>query len=424
MVTGSLVKRGKVWYAVWHQEGRQRWRSTQETNRKEAKAVLDAIVAPLNAADQARAFREAAEAAYVRIGEATGTSIRLEHMWEMFEEAPERPDAAPVTLEGYKSAWQRFFDWNRKEHPKSATLSDVTPPLASDYAKSLRDGVGSASYNRHIGVLRLIWKTIAKRSGWKDNPWMMVSLRRATHIVKRELTPAELDSLLAAAVDPEFKTLILLGAFTGMRLADCVTLQWCEVDLDRALIMRVPRKTARKAGKLLHIHIHAQLQIALQARRAHAGRAPDVLPKTAAIYRQGRSNLSKRIGRIFKRAGIERLGDKPTGNVHRPTLAGFHSLRHTFVSICRSQNIAMSVVQELVGHSNPAMTRHYTHTGEDAMRSAIESLPMIGESRPAPARECLPDWAKAALAEMTPDNWSEVRDAMLADPPPSAPPTA
>lgn len=36
----------------------------------------------------------------------------------------------------------------------------------------------------------------------------------------------------------------------------------------------------------------------------------------------------------------------------------------------------MSVVQEIVGHKNPAMTRHYTHTGIEGAQKAIDALPM------------------------------------------------
>lgn len=56
---------------------------------------------------------------------------------------------------------------------------------------------------------------------------------------------------------------------------------------------------------------------------------------------------------------------------------GFHSLRHSFVSMCRGANAPLSVVEAIVGHSNPAMTRHYTHTGEAAALAAVSALPSV-----------------------------------------------
>ncbi len=56
---------------------------------------------------------------------------------------------------------------------------------------------------------------------------------------------------------------------------------------------------------------------------------------------------------------------------------GFHSLRHSFVSLCRAANAPLSVVESLVGHNSPAMTRHYTHTGEAAAIDAVSGLPAV-----------------------------------------------
>jgi len=62
---------------------------------------------------------------------------------------------------------------------------------------------------------------------------------------------------------------------------------------------------------------------------------------------------------------------------------GFHSLRHTFVLLCRERNAPLAVVESIVGHSNPAMTRHYTHVGELAASQAVAALPSVmGEGEP------------------------------------------
>jgi hypothetical protein len=47
------------------------------------------------------------------------------------------------------------------------------------------------------------------------------------------------------------------------------------------------------------------------------------------------------------------------------------------VSRCRQANAPLSVVEAIVGHSNPAMTRHYTHVGELAVAAALGALPSV-----------------------------------------------
>ena len=61
-------------------------------------------------------------------------------------------------------------------------------------------------------------------------------------------------------------------------------------------------------------------------------------------------------------------------------LVGFHSLRHSFVSICAQAGVPLPVVQALCGHGSPAVQRHYIHLGQDTVQTAVNSLPAINGS--------------------------------------------
>lgn len=68
---------------------------------------------------------------------------------------------------------------------------------------------------------------------------------------------------------------------------------------------------------------------------------------------------------------------------------GLHSFRHTFVSFCANAGVPLAVVSEIVGHGNPAMTRHYSHISIESKQTAISSLPQL--SHPIEKRMiCLP----------------------------------
>jgi hypothetical protein len=104
-----------------------------------------------------------------------------------------------------------------------------------------------------------------------------------------------------------------------------------------------------------------------------------VLPETAALYLRDSSAACKRIQEHFAACGI-RTTKPGTGEGTGKRAAvevGFHSLRHTFVSLCREANAPLAVVEAIVGHSNPAMTRHYTHVSELAAASAVNGLPSV-----------------------------------------------
>lgn len=412
MITGGLHKRGKIWYAVWHENGRQRWKSTGKTSKAEAAVILADMVTPLNAGDRARALREASDKEYARRGEQIGRQILIKNMFQIYEASPERPDAAAITLKGYRAQFRRFENWLAEHHPKATAAADVMPGIASEFAAWLSHETGSGTYNKYIACLRMVWKTISKRGGLTENPWNMIAMKRHRVISKRELTIEEIRRLIDSQTG-EWRLLFIVGTFSALRLGDCATLRWDEVDIDAGHIIRVPRKTASRTGKAVIIPIFSDLQRELQLIKADA-RSPYVMPTLAKKYFHAPTTFNYHVGQIFKRAGIKCSADEvPANRIKHPTLAGFHSLRHSFVSLMRRANAPEAVVMSLVGHGSPAMTRHYTHIGEAAARQAIAAMPSLGADVFQEERAALPQWAADLVQDMTSDNWSDVRSALL-----------
>jgi hypothetical protein len=154
-----------------------------------------------------------------------------------------------------------------------------------------------------------------------------------------------------------------------------------------------------------------------------AGTLPDnrhdyILPEMAVLYLRRTDMVTDLVQRHFKACGIT-LHKPGTGtNGKRAVIeVGFHSLRHTFVSLCRESNAPLAVVESIVGHSNPSMTRHYTHVGEQAAGRAVAALPSImGEAEAAKphrkADEILLE-IENVVKTITEANWGEKKAALL-----------
>ena len=98
---------------------------------------------------------------------------------------------------------------------------------------------------------------------------------------------------------------------------------------------------------------------------------------------------------------------------------GFHSLRHSFVSLCRAANVPLVVVEALVSHASPAVTRLYSHTGEAAALSAVNGLPdVIGDGPlalpPADPLAVFKGKIRALAEGMTPKTWRNAQTELLA----------
>ena len=68
------------------------------------------------------------------------------------------------------------------------------------------------------------------------------------------------------------------------------------------------------------------------------------------------------------------------------------------------------MIQANVGHSNPAMTAHYTHVNEEAARQVAGVLTLNAPEEP--VRQA-PDWIKEELQGMTAKNWKQIKTDLL-----------
>jgi len=68
------------------------------------------------------------------------------------------------------------------------------------------------------------------------------------------------------------------------------------------------------------------------------------------------------------------------------------------------------MIQANVGHSNPAMTAHYTHVNEEAARQVAGVLTL---NAPEHKKEPLPDWAVEAAKKLNSKNWKQIKKQFL-----------
>ena len=60
---------------------------------------------------------------------------------------------------------------------------------------------------------------------------------------------------------------------------------------------------------------------------------------------------------------------------------GFHSLRHTYVSLHAERGTPAAIIQGNVGHGSPAMTEHYTHISDAAAVEVAKVLDFTDTDR-------------------------------------------
>ena len=344
-------------------------RSTRTKDRAKAERILQRFLAPFGRGER---------------------RVPLADVWLEYVKSPNRNDLAPSTLHAKKNVWFHFAKWMEHNYLPVNDLAGVTSEAVAEYLACLRASLAGSSYNGRVCVLREIFHVLAEKAGIEDDPWAGVRLRPDDSHSRRELTMMELERLLMAAKRTDVETakksaapwrnewrkLFLVGIYTGMRLGDCCKLSWTSVNLSTGIIQLVPQKTKRHHGRIVTVPIHPALRSAFEE-SPEGERGGFVLPTLAEYYMKSKWRVGHELGEIFRAAGIV-TSVQIEGRRTKTPEATFHSLRHTFVSFAANAGVPLHIVQSIVGHESTAMTRHYYHENEDALRQAVAVIPSIG----------------------------------------------
>jgi integrase len=383
---------------------RQVWRSLDTANREEAERAAAKIRALLSAKsdrqrlDTIAGHLSAAERREAEAARAVLPRLPLGKVWEVFLAGPfpRNFDPGPATLRQYGFQWQGFVGWMQEQQARVTTFDGLETDHAAGYLRHLsgprRLTVGTA--NKHLVLCRTVCKVVleantasAKYLMPPANPFAGQHSRKAVQEHRRGLSVEALAKVCDTA-EGELKLLLFLGLYTGLRLKDCCLLEWPAVDLARGRIAATPSKTRRRADEPLPIPIAAHLRPMLEA-VPPAERHGFVLPELGELYSRGRvDTVTDRVQALFVRCGVPiyRPGTGPGTGKRAVLQYGFHSLRHSFVTLLRDAGVPQAAVQALTGHKTRAMLETYTHIGTEATARAIAALPSVATpALPAPA---------------------------------------
>jgi len=179
------------------------------------------------------------------------------------------------------------------------------------------------------------------------------------------LSPEQLKALIGALSDPA-RTIVLLGATTGLRIGELLGLQVEDLEFDSA-ILTVRRTVSRgevgspkTLGSTRRIPLPREVLVELQSYLARRrSDSPWLFPNMAGSPWDDRTLFNRKVKPVCAALGVRFT---------------WHSLRHTFSTLQGNQGVPLPVLQSLLGHTTARITMTYTHPLEDAKREAMERV--------------------------------------------------
>jgi integrase len=376
----SLTKKphSKYWFACFRDRaGRQRRKSTGETNEKKARAIAQQYEQMAQQKLPRHKARETLSELYREVyGGAPGATVR-----QYIEDwlSVKKDETATATHAAYQKSTAKFLAYLGIDAERD--IAEIRQTHVSGFRNSLAKKVAPGTVNFDLRVIKMLFK-ISRRDGYilEDPAEFIKSVKRENQSGRRPFRIKEIQDLLSVA-DPEWQSLIKFGLYTGQRLTDLASLTWANLDLEKNQIRLVTRKT----GKMMLLPIATPLRSHISVLQGSDDTKAPVHPRSfATIQRQkGRSgNLSNQFADLLADVGLREASDRiGTGKGRNSRRAkneiSFHSLRHTAVSLLKDAGIPEAVVMELVGHDSKQMSAHYTHVGQDALAKAAAALPAV-----------------------------------------------
>lgn len=377
----------EFYYGRFKVDGKEIWFSTKSTNRKEAQAIADAkaqatrgkantddyftgliaLLARLPDKDQDAKRNDYAR----RLMQGQSSTLKIADAWQAWMDTPLKGNPGKITIQRYNATWKRFSKWIAAQ--KVEYLHEITETHAQDYAADLwRSKVAPRTFNGHAMFLKSMFAVLRIKAGLLTNVWANIKSMDKETQGRQNFTPEELKAICSKATGA-IRYMIGIGLYTGMRLGDVVNLKW--ENIGKNSITMIPSKTKRK-GKQITLPIHPVLRVLLNELRKQAA-GEYLFPAEHDAYQDDDSSVSKRFQTFLEDCGITTT---EAGGAHRRKAIvrkGFHSLRHSFVSLCAANRVPQFAIQDLVGHGSPAMTALYSHADFEQKQNAINGLPAM-----------------------------------------------
>ncbi len=260
-------------------------------------------------------------------------------------------------------------------------LEKLTPQhVKSLYNQKAKDGLAAKTINSIHGVLHEALKNAVLWNLVSRNVCDVVSPPRMVKTEKQSLTMEQAHKLLESVRSHRLEMLLTLALTTGMRRGEMLALRWADIDLERQTIK--VHRTVDYIPK--HGYVETEPKTAAGRRmillpsfvvdmlKQHRVQQLEARLKAGSMWEDRDLVFTGLKGGYFNPRYLEKLFSKVIAEAGLPHIT-LHNLRHSAATLLLSMGVPLKVIQEILGHSNFAITANiYTDVLPSMQKEAMD----------------------------------------------------
>lgn len=245
-------------------------------------------------------------------------------------------------------------------------------------------GLSLAYVNGTLSTMRGAFKRAIDRGLIEKNPFTGSLLGKSQSEPPRVFSHDEISAMLEAAPDVWWRTFILLGFTTGLRLGELLNLSWADIDYEKSLVSVTAKKASNKKRSLLEFSC-----------KSCEDRQVPLTPKCAELLRELRIEMGtsayvflslKRLKALMAKypAGREIEPAKLVNNYLRTfkaiqvaagitELGSVHNLRASY-GTHTAGCVPMHELRRLMGHADISTTANFYLAPSDDTAQAVQAV--------------------------------------------------
>ncbi len=328
-------------------------------------------------------------------------SIELSEAFEKYLQKPSRRQCSDRQRDAKNGYWNDFLNFMQDQFPNVKYMHEVTRAQAEQYiaflskngrfTKEISNGtktkyaaqtkLSGRTVNVYHTTMKSVFERLYEDAGLDRNPFDFNFIVNSSET--REAFTLEDLKLINDNMEEFVRPLFIIGLSTGLSEGDICTLRWR--DIQGNWIVRRRRKT----NAPLEIPIPPVVKAFLEEIKQSGEEDGEyILEKHAKMYLENPSGISYRFKKFLNEIGICTTR-KVDGRSKAISIKDVHSLRHTYAYLAGVYGVPLSIVQSVLGHMTPEMTRHYqAHANREDKEKYLKKIPAFLSS---PSMQALPN---------------------------------